>query len=61
VLLKQRNHLRCPVQVRVDLDGTTEELERTSRIAQLQVDLTGARQGTEVLGVALEHLIAIRQ
>lgn len=61
MLLEQLNHLRRAVQIRIDLDRPAEELERTSRIAQPQMNLTGARQRTEVPGVAFEHLIAIRQ
>jgi len=59
--LEQRDHLRRPFQIRIDLDCAPEELQRTSHVAQLEVDLPSAGQRTEVIGVALEHLLTILQ
>jgi hypothetical protein len=49
LLLEQRNHLRRPFQIRVDVDGAPEQLEGTPGIAEPKVDLSGAGQRAEVL------------
>src|SRR5690242_15217748 len=59
--LEQRDDLRRADEIRVDIERASEELERAPRIAELQVDLPGAGQRTEMLRVALEDLVAIAQ